>query len=408
MMSGQPRLFSLGERLGIFLTVEASLLSAASVTFILCYALYRRIRSTLYTSRRKDLRFSRPSESDATSSGLFLNLMLADLIQAFGNLPDIKWMTAGAVLPGKLCTAQAVLKQVGIVGVAMTSLAIALHTFSILVLQWKGPPNFPKYVIIGIWTFIAFDVGLANLIHRKEIYYGGTGYWCWILPRFEAEGIVTEYLWVWLAGLSMIILYGIMFAIIRRWFKIAHGIHWYNQPGRGALDTESEDDRKIKAVANSLLFYPAVYIFCVFPNTLSRWLYFTNGLRHPPPYQFTLFASSIYGLSGVFNLILFFFTRPTVVMGHSVTPNDIASPIHRRHDSEFARNSLQKRPRSDYDYGLLSTDIENPSRSGSTFDLQSPSRTKHRTRSSYDFQVVVPSSSPTRYPGTVLGVLDIS
>jgi hypothetical protein len=78
---------------------------------------------------------------------------------------------------------------------------------------------------------------------------------CWILPQFQAERIVTEYLWVWLAGLFMIILYGIIFAIIHRWFNIAHGIHWHNQPARDAFDTESDDDKKIKAVANSMLLF---------------------------------------------------------------------------------------------------------------------------------------------------------
>jgi len=211
--------------------------------------------------RRKDLRLGVGRPSDATSSDLFLNLMLADLIQAIGNLPDIRWMSAGAVLPGRLCTAQAVFKQVGIVGVSMTSLAIALHTFSILVLRWRGPPNFPKYVIIGIWAFTAFNIGIPNLVHRHEVYYGVTGYWCWILPQFQAERIVTEYLWVWLAGLFMIILYGIMFAIIHRWFNIAHGIRWHNQPFRDALDMDSDDDKKIKAVANSMLLLVFYYYF---------------------------------------------------------------------------------------------------------------------------------------------------
>ena len=76
---------------------------------------------------------------------------------------------------------------------------------------------------------------------------------CWILPQFQAERIVTEYLWVWLAGLFMIILYGIIFAIIHRWFNIAHGIRWHNQPQRDSLDMDSDDDKKIKAVANSML-----------------------------------------------------------------------------------------------------------------------------------------------------------
>ena len=84
---------------------------------------------------------------------------------------------------------------------------------------------------------------------------------CWILPQFQAERIVTEYLWVWLAGLFMIILYGIMFAIIRRWFRIAHGIRWGNQLPRDALDVESEDDKKIKAVANSMLLFVYLFLF---------------------------------------------------------------------------------------------------------------------------------------------------
>ena len=51
----------------------------------------------------------------------------------------------------------------------------------------------------------------------------------------------------------MIILYGIMFAVIRRWINITHGIRWHNQPHRDALDMDSDEDKKIKAVANSML-----------------------------------------------------------------------------------------------------------------------------------------------------------
>lgn len=362
--------------------------------------------------------------SDATSSGLFLNLMFADLIQAFGNMPDIRWMTIGNVLPGTLCTSQAILKQVGIVGVSITSLAIALHTFAVLVLHWKGPRNFTKYVIIGIWTFVFVDIGIGNLVHRNEVYYGKNGYWCWIVPKYEGAGIGTEYLWVWLAGFMMLILYGIMFAIIRRWINVAHGIHWKNQLPRNVLGTESDEDRKIKAVANSLLLYPAVYIFCVFPNSLSRWLYFTNGLKHPVPYEFSLFASSLYGLSGMLNLVVFLLTRPKVVMGHSLPSSlkDVAvSPIHRPrgNDSAFPLNSIQKGSiRSpDRDYGILSVDVENSGRhvssKASTFDLQSPSRTMNRERSSYDLLGVnsLPSSPAlpsTQHNRVSLEVLDIS
>lgn len=141
-----------------------------------------------------------------------------------------------------------------------------------MVLHWKEPPRLPKYLIIGIWTLTALILGSANAVHRHEVYYGPTQFCvfmllliltsafltfvllgCWITDEFKAEQIVTEYLWVWLSGFSMFILYGIMFAVIHRWMNIAQGIHWYNQPYKGPLDVESDDDKKIRAIANSML-----------------------------------------------------------------------------------------------------------------------------------------------------------
>jgi hypothetical protein len=334
--------------------------------------------------------------SDATSSLLFLNLMVADLVQALGVTPNIKWLTDGAVTEGSLCTAQSVLKQIGIVGVALTSSAIAFHTFSILVLRRKGPAQLPKYIVVGIWTLVALIIGSGNAAHRNEVYYGPTQFWCWITDKFKAEQIVTEYLWVWISGCSMIILYGIMFAVIRRWFNSTKGTHWYNQPYKGASDVESDDDKKIRAVANSMLYFPAIYIVCVFPNTLARWLYFSDP--SPPPYLFTLFANTIYDLSGVCNLILFLITRPTFVVG---SQNDATSRIHRR--DEISQHSNQKV--SEFDYGILSIDIEKISDGpDSSFEIQSPLRSKHGPRSSHDFQALsrLPPASMrnTQFRGT--------
>jgi len=138
--------------------------------------------------------------------------------------------------------------------------------------------------------------------------------------------------------------------------------------------------------------YPAVYIICVFPNTLARWLSFSDA--NPPPYQFTLFANAIYGLSGLFNLILFFFTRPKIVVG-SVVPKSAILTHHRR---ESTWNSLQKMGRpSEYDYGILATDLDKPGRTDSSFEPKSPSRTINRPRASYELPSInSPPSSPTR------------
>lgn len=71
--------------------------------------------------------------------------------------------------------------------------------------------------------------------------------------------------------------------------------------------------------------YPAVYIFAVAPNSLSRWLYFSG---FTVPSGFTLFAASIFSLSGFFNLVLFMWTRPELVKGAPIIrPSDKSSAV---------------------------------------------------------------------------------
>lgn len=48
----------------------------------------------------------------------------------------------------------------------------------------------------------------------------------------------------------------------------------------------------------------------IVPLSVVRWITFNGG---KPPYQATLFANTLFSLSGVFNLFLFISTRPNVV-----------------------------------------------------------------------------------------------
>jgi len=72
---------------------------------------------------------------------------------------------------------------------------------------------------------------------------------------------VTEYLWVWVAGFVMILLYGIMFLVMRGWFIIDDGIHWHKSYAPSHLTTskeieiETEEEKTSKAIANLLLLY---------------------------------------------------------------------------------------------------------------------------------------------------------
>ena len=84
-------------------------------------------------------------------------------------------------------------------------------------------------------------------------------------------------------------------------------------------------DRQIIAYNNSLFYftfsYPLVYIICILLNSICRQLVFSGFYV---PYQFSLFANTLFSLSGLFNAILFFLTRPDLVVG--VGPSDTPLP----------------------------------------------------------------------------------
>jgi hypothetical protein len=58
------------------------------------------------------------------------------------------------------------------------------------------------------------------------------------------------------AGLVMIVLYTIMFLVIRGWFIIDNGIHWhknYNANGSNDAEPETDEEKQTKAIANLML-----------------------------------------------------------------------------------------------------------------------------------------------------------
>ena len=115
-----------------------------------------------------------------------------------------------------------------------------------------------KFVILGIWVFTALVVGIPNAVFRHDVYYGADAgsYWCWIVNKYKAEQIVSEYLWVWSTMVSLILLYGFMFLVIRGYVIIDDdGVHWHTKV-RTHLDLtggDTEEERDNKKIARMML-----------------------------------------------------------------------------------------------------------------------------------------------------------
>ena len=74
---------------------------------------------------------------------------------------------------------------------------------------------------------------------------------CWIVATHQAELYFTEYVWVWIAAFLMLLLYPIMFLLVRGW------IFGRRDEGLGqdfsAVGRSSSEARKRKKVAQQML-----------------------------------------------------------------------------------------------------------------------------------------------------------
>jgi len=354
--------FEFGERLGIFIIVESASLSTIAVSLLLTYVAFKSFKryhtrraarqpmSTQWINTWQMAATQIPPEhtDDASDSSFFIGLMVAELIQAMGGMLNIQWIIDAAVKEGPLCTTQGILKQLGDMGVAFMSLCIAFQTFSVLVLRWHAPTSASKYIIAAVFLFIALlqSISAATRTHSaKGPYYGNTGFWCWIGNNYRTEKIVFEYMWMWLAAFIMLIIYGITALVMRGILTIGDesqrngrwrlGWSWSGRKRtrQAFLDDENEEKemRQAKAIANLMLFYPAVYIICVFPVSLARWLDF-SGTNVPP--AATIFAGFMFSLSGLLNAILYAITRPDLVRGSPNAEETSAKDRKRRPTGE--------------------------------------------------------------------------
>ena len=63
---------------------------------------------------------------------------------------------------------------------------------------------------------------------------------------------------------------------------------------------------------------------CILPSSCSRWRYVTG---HKFGYKFSFFASTLVSLCGMFDAILFFLTRPALVIGTPNSPPLALAPV---------------------------------------------------------------------------------
>ncbi|THH00148.1 hypothetical protein EW026_g2346 [Hermanssonia centrifuga] len=247
------------------------------------------------------------------AAAYLVSLLLCDLIQALGSLMNAKWYMNHAVEFDSFCVAQGVVKHISDVGTAIWSLVIAAHTFWVLFLRW----DLRRYVMIATmifgWSLIGTLVIAGPATGGVKVngpFFAISGYWCWISDQYPAAHVALDYMWMFISVTCSFILYSLVFLRLR---------------GNILVDGWR---MRFRLHRNSDVRAGVGYAMIILPIAAVR---FSEWSGHEVSFAATIFSDTVYLLSGVVNVSLFFFTR-RVLPRHSV----ITKRFHNDHNSDVS------------------------------------------------------------------------
>ncbi|KDR75047.1 hypothetical protein GALMADRAFT_69340 [Galerina marginata CBS 339.88] len=329
-----------GESIGLTIIAQAGLISLVAVSCVFVIILRNLVWRIRHVPREKWRVFHQPMDL------LMFSLFSADVLQAIGAVMDVKWIQDGKVESGNFCNAQGIIQQLGETGVAMTTLAIAVYTF-LGIWMGKGIKSIwiTRAVVSLGWLFILLMVVIGTTVKRGpgKHYESPTPYWCWISEDYLQMRIWGEYFWFWITLAFSIVIYVPLYLWSRGNIIIDNHSWWKFTFQKASLNADP-GQRGVRRRSLIMLAYPLVYCVSILPISVVRWIGFIqerNGGTSRISSTATAVVSTIYGLSGVCNVILLLTTRPESVLfgkysnfssGHA--PPSIVSSRHDDHSSQ--------------------------------------------------------------------------
>ncbi|KAJ6631178.1 hypothetical protein B0H10DRAFT_711186 [Mycena sp. CBHHK59/15] len=273
----------------------------------------------------------------------FVCLLLANTMQAWGTIMNLKWVGRGGVVDGPFCAAQGGIKQGGNLGAAIWSFVISAHLFNLLFLRFRTSALMSWMFVAFNWSFIFTLVFLGPVAIQTTArghYFGISGMWCWITADYRTEQIFLEYFFEYLSVVLSFFLHtatllrvrGNLLRVEGRWrlHFVPLGESWQLALGRDFTDST------MLRLAQHMVWYPIWYTASIVPVSITRLSAFC-GLDVPA--WATALTACIFNLSGFVNVLLFFamarvFPEPgalpeftaqrkdvdAIVAAHGVTP----------------------------------------------------------------------------------------
>jgi len=289
------------------------------------------IRATKYVRRTPGARWEHLIKTPIEI--YVLSLFVADLIQGIGIVLGTRWINEGVVVCGTHCTIQGILQQAPETIVAMSTLAIAVHTFSIVFFK-KGRSSISvAIVVVGIiWLYMILFVGITLGMHSNpnNPFYTPTPYWCWVNSHFTSERIIGEYGWLWITAIVSSVLYILLFLFLRG-NLVCKDNSWRQIQFQRVNRRESViHETAVAKYAFIMLLYPISYIGLIMGLSVVRWIDFIHPHQNIIPAPVIFLVQSILAMSGVVNVALLIYTRPGLLMVELLYPGGVPSVAKQR------------------------------------------------------------------------------
>ncbi|GAM90324.1 hypothetical protein ANO11243_083670 [Dothideomycetidae sp. 11243] len=242
---------------------------------------------------------------------LFINLLVADLIQALSFVISLYWRHINAILaPSIPCTVQGWLLNLGDVASGFFVLLIAASTFySIVKGDRVGHKTFLA-TIFGTWIFSMLLTVLGPILHGRT-FYVRAGAWCWASALYETERLALHYFWIFFVQFFTLGLYLAILVNVKLTMRSTSAVGMAN-PSRTAARA------KIDKATRSMILYPIAYIFLTLPLSSGRmWSLAHAGAFLPDSYILT--AGTMIASSGFIDACLYAVTRASLMQSGSTT-----------------------------------------------------------------------------------------
>ncbi|KAL9114909.1 MAG: hypothetical protein Q9227_001152 [Pyrenula ochraceoflavens] len=240
---------------------------------------------------------------------LIYNLVLADIQQSIAFMLTSRWLVEDKIEVGsQTCWAEGWFVSTGDLASGTWIFAIAVHTFFALVKGYKLPYRLFVATIFALWVFI-FGMAIIGVVLHPGDFYVRAGAWCWINEKYERERLWLHYFWIFIDMFGTIIIYSIIFIVLRRRIRNA------NQPQLSdcelrRVQSGTTDSATTARAAKYMIIYPLIYVTCTLPLAAGRMAAMTD---RKIPFAYYCLAGAFITSCGWLDVLLYACTRRILI-----------------------------------------------------------------------------------------------